>query len=89
MILYTIMDIICLQNIGGRAHVLFIQIAKCADRRARTMGHAGSEYVFCLKCSHCCVYFIISYQGMKSWDLHVCDRASMITHVDRVKKSNP
>ena len=26
--------------------VVFIQIAKCADRRARTMGHAGSEYVF-------------------------------------------
>ena len=32
---------------------------------------------------------IISYLGMKSWDLHVCDRASTITHVDRVKKSNP
>ena len=31
----------------------------------------------------------ISYLGMKSWDLHVCDRASTITHVDRVKKSNP
>ena len=27
--------------------------------------------------------------GMKSWDLHVCDRASTITHVDRVKKSDP
>ena len=26
---------------------------------------------------------------MKSWDLHVCDRASTITHVDRVKESNP
>ena len=26
---------------------------------------------------------------MKSWDLHECDRASTITHVDRVKKSNP
>ena len=26
---------------------------------------------------------------MKSWDLHVCDHASTITHVDRVKKSNP
>ena len=26
---------------------------------------------------------------MKSWDLHVCDRASTITYVDRVKKSNP
>ena len=37
--------------------VVFIQIAKRADRRARTMGHAGSEYVFCLKCSHCCVNF--------------------------------
>ena len=33
--------------------------------------------------------FFISYLGMKSWDLHVCDRASTITHVDRVKKSNP
>ena len=31
----------------------------------------------------------ISYLGMKSWDLHVCDRASMITHVDCIKKSNP
>ena len=39
--------------------VVFIQIAKCADRRVRTMGHAGSEYVFCLKCSHCCVYFSV------------------------------
>ena len=35
------------------------------------------------------VSFIISYLGMKSWDLHVCDRASTITHVDRGKKSNP
>ena len=26
---------------------------------------------------------------MKSWDLHVCDRASTITHVDCVEKSNP
>ena len=26
---------------------------------------------------------------MKSWDLHMCDRASTITHVDCVKKSNP
>ena len=59
MILYIIMDIICLQNIGGRARVVFIQIAKWADRRARTMRHAGSEYVFCLKCSHCCVYFSV------------------------------
>ena len=32
---------------------------------------------------------IISYLGMKSWDLHVCDRASKITHVDRVKKVIP
>ena len=32
---------------------------------------------------------IISYLGMKSWDLHVCDRASTITHVDRVKKVIP
>ena len=39
----------------------------------------------------CCnqrVTTFISYLGMKSWDLHVCDRASTITHVDRVKKSN-
>ena len=43
MILYIIMDIICLQGIGGRERVVFIQIAKCADRRARTMGHAGSQ----------------------------------------------
>ena len=35
------------------------------------------------------VYWFISYLGIKSWDLHVCDRASTITHVDRVKKSNP
>ena len=39
--------------------VMFIQIAKCANRRARTMGHAGSECVFCLKCSHCCFYFSV------------------------------
>ena len=37
----------------------FVQIAKCADNRARTMGHAGSEYVFCLQCSYCCVYFSV------------------------------
>ena len=35
------------------------------------------------------VFLFISYLGMKSWDLHVCDRASTITHIDRVKKSNP
>ena len=29
----------------------------------------------------------ISYLGMKSWDLQVCDRASTITHVDREKKN--
>ena len=57
MILYSIMDVICLQGIdGSRARVVFIQNAKCADRKACTMGHAGSEYVYCLKCSHCCVY---------------------------------
>ena len=33
------------------------KLRKCADCRARTMGHAGSEYMFCLKCSHCCVSF--------------------------------
>ena len=60
MILYIIMGATCLQGIdGSRARVVFIQIAKCADRRARTMEHAGSEYVFCLKCSHCCVYFSV------------------------------
>ena len=32
---------------------------------------------------------VISYLGMKSWDLHVYDCESTITHVDRVKKSNP
>ena len=37
---------------------------------------------------HCANFIFISYLGMKSWDLHVCDRASTITHVDRVKKSN-
>ena len=26
---------------------------------ARIMGHAGSGYVFCMKCSHCCVYFSV------------------------------
>ena len=30
----------------------------------------------------------ISYLGMKSWDLQVCDRASTITHVDREKKNS-
>ena len=60
MILYIIMDAICPQGIdGSRARVVFIQIAKCADRRARIMGHAGSKYVFCLKCSHCCVYLSV------------------------------
>ena len=51
------MDAICLQGID-RSHVrvVFIHIAKCADRRARTMGHVGSEYVFCLEC---CVYFSV------------------------------
>ena len=58
MILYIIMNGICLQGIdGSRARVVFIQIAKCADPRACTMGHVGSEYMFCLKCSHCRVYF--------------------------------
>ena len=43
-----------------------------------------------VKCHPLCVgYTFISYLGMKSWDLHVCDRASTIKHVDRVKKSNP
>ena len=32
-----------------------LRLYKCTDRKARTMGHAGSEYVFCLKSSHCCV----------------------------------
>ena len=30
----------------------------------------------------------ISYLGVKSWDLQVCDRASTITHVDREKKNS-
>ena len=60
MILYIIMDAICLQGIdGSRARAVFIQIAKWADRRARTMGDAGSEYVFYLKYSHRCVYFSV------------------------------
>ena len=50
MILYIIMDIICLQGIdGSRTRVVLIQIAKCADHRARTMWHAGSEYVVFFK----------------------------------------
>ena len=54
------MHAICLQGIdGSRARVMFIQIAKSADRKARTTAHAGSEYVFCLKYSHCCVYFSV------------------------------
>ena len=58
MILYIIMNGICLQGIdGSRARVVFIQITKCSDPRACTMGHVGSEYMFCLKCSHCRVYF--------------------------------
>ena len=32
---------------------------------------------------------IISYLGIKLWDLPVCDHASSITHVDRVKKVIP
>ena len=60
MLLYIIMDAICLQGIDrSRPQVVFIQTVRCADRRARTMGHAGSENVFCLKCSHCCVYFSV------------------------------
>ena len=45
-------------------------------------------YLFVNLFHHLLFYFsiFISYLGMKSWDLHVCDRASMITHVDRVKK---
>ena len=46
-------------------------------------------YQCVLHLSDSTVYHIISYLGMKSWDLHVCDRASTITHVDRVKNSNP
>ena len=30
--------------------------------------------------------FFISYLGMKSWDLYVCERASTIRDVGRVKK---
>ena len=35
-----------------------------------------------------CVKVFISYLGVKSWDLQVCDRASTITHVDREKKNS-
>ena len=34
------------------------------------------------------VISVISYLGVKSWDLQVCDRASTITHVDREKKNS-
>ena len=43
---------------------------------------------FCTSCKST-IIFVISYLGMKSWDLHVCDRASTITYVDRVKKVIP
>ena len=40
--------------------VVFIQIAKCADRRARTMGHAGPETCFVWNALIvCCVYFSV------------------------------
>ena len=35
-----------------KTRVVSIQIAKWADPRARTMGHVGSQWVFCLKSSH-------------------------------------
>ena len=34
------------------------------------------------------IHIIISYLGVKSWDLQVCDRAPTITHVDREKKNS-
>ena len=34
------------------------------------------------------ICYIISYLGMESWDLQVCDRASTITHVDRERKNS-
>ena len=34
------------------------------------------------------LFSVISYLGVKSWDLQVCDRASTITHVDREKKNS-
>ena len=49
----------------------------------------SSGFFLILMMIGCWNYMFISYLGMKSWDLHVCDRASTITHVDRVKKSNP
>ena len=36
----------------------------------------------------CAVCGVISYLGMKLWDLQVCDRASLITHVDHEKKNS-
>ena len=36
----------CNNNAAITTRVVFIQIAKCADRRAHTMGHAGSETCF-------------------------------------------
>ena len=42
MSLYIVMDAVCLQGINGsRARVVFIQIVKCAYRRACTKGYAG------------------------------------------------
>ena len=47
MILCIIMDAICLQGIDGSlAQVVFIQIAKCADHRARTMGMRDQNTCF-------------------------------------------
>ena len=34
------------------------------------------------------IFFFISYLGMKSWDLHVCDRVSTITRIDCEKKNS-
>ena len=35
-----------------------------------------------------CDIEFISYLGVKSWNLQVCDRASTITHVDHEKKNS-
>ena len=44
--------------------VVFIQIAKCADRRARTMGHAGSET--CFVWNDLTVVFILEFWSYSS-----------------------
>ena len=63
---------------------------ECAEYFLSALYTHGKSQAICQHCAAKYIFFkFISYLGMKSWDLHVCDRASTITHVDRVKKSNP